>query len=223
MFYQPSDPVEANRLDRLRKKQELLEERKSAFPRTAISEAIAAENWAKLNSARMSENKPKDYRCLVREANIRYEHQLLGQLVSLGMLRPQLVDVEWCWRNCPDVRPGIKEDKSKTYMLEQCPLPGDGEGTEVMASFHRPIIQRTPEIMALIEDKPYTPYYPCRDWAHKLFSDPEGLKKKLDQYCAPGIPKLSQQEINILFCCLVTGFIWLIVVSSLSTTMGSSN
>ena len=216
IFYQPSDPVEATRLDRLRKKRELLEERKSAFPRTAVSEAIAAENWARINNARTGKKKTKDYQCLVREANVRYEHQLLSQLVSLGMLRPQLVDVEWCWRNCPDVRPAVKADNTDTFMLEQCPLPGEGQGNEVMATFHRPIVQRSRELIALAENKQYTPYYPCRDWAHRLFSDPQGLKKKLDQYCAPGVPKLSQQEINILFCCFVTGFIWLIVVLRLA-------
>lgn len=201
LYFQAGDE-EADRLDRLLERQSLLAERKVLLPPQAASEAFSAQSFAKLNEVR-KDPAAKNLACFQREANVDYLYSLTETLVAKGMIRPELVDVQWCWRNCPDVREvkgrwegGRVTPSSGEFMLKDCPAPGSAGADEAMKNFYRPAV-------SLLDG---STDYPCQTSAHDLFVDQARFQEELNGLC--DARKLLPAEENLLFWMLVVAFGW---------------
>ncbi len=204
LYYQAGGK-EADRLDRIIEKRKLLSKRKSPFPAESVSESFSAESWSQLNKMRLESAgaDARKFQCYQREANTKYEHVITEDLVGKGMVRPELVDVEWCWRACPDAREvtGVWQNNqlqsvSGEYMLKYCPDPGQQVADDVMKALHQPLVWR------LEPDQSYV----CRGIAHDVFKDKTMLEKKLDELCDSKV--LLPQEKNLLFWMMAVALGW---------------
>lgn len=201
-LYFQAQEREADRLDRLLERQRLLEERRVLLPPQAVSQAFSAQSYAKLNEVR-KDPASEDLACYQREANVDYLYSLTESMVAKGMIRPALVDVQWCWRNCPDVREvkgawqnGAVAPTSGEYMLRDCPDPGGAGAGDVMKNFYRPAV-------SLLDG---SAPYPCRTLAHELFVDQERFQGELEELC--GEHATLPAEENLLFWMLAVAIGW---------------
>jgi hypothetical protein len=211
LYFQASGS-DADRLDRLLERRRLLDEREVLLPAQATSQAFAAQSYARLNEVRERRDPAKDLACYQREANLDYLYGLTETMVAKGMIRPSLLDVEWCWRSCPDVRPAegtwrggrVEPLAEGTFMLEACPDPGEAGSGDVMKAFFRPAVSLLDGSSA----------YPCRGLAHDLFVDRARFSSQVEALCA-GLT-LTDAEGNLLFWMLAVAVAWASIALSLA-------
>ena len=197
IYYQTAGQS-ADQLSRIQNKIRMLGLRRSPFPIEVVSQSFSAERWAELNHIRQVGATPRKFRCAQRRANIKYEQALAEELVGKGMLRPKIVDVEWCWRYCPDVR---ESNKTGVYMLAFCPAPGQSDpfSGETMKDLNVPIVS-----LFNVQQK-----YPCTDEAHSVFADPDELAHRLDFMCDK--QRLTGQEWTLFYWMTGIAAFWFMI------------
>lgn len=202
-LYFQAGGTDADRLDRLLERRRLLDERQVLLPAQAVTQAFASQSYARLNDVRKRPG-GEELACYQREANVDYLYNLGEMMVAKGMIRPSLIDVEWCWKNCPDVREakGVWQDgrlsslAADGFMMRECPNPGEEASGDVMKHFFRPAV-------TLLDS---SSRYPCRDLAHELFVEPQRFASLLGDVCEQRVVMAAEK--NILFWMLAVALGW---------------